>query len=147
MTPDTLPTWSAIATGASHRRELVGEYLRRWAAGLHAASRRPGLPSRWVAAFDTATRPYRSRLVTFDESTTTRDQAEAASEDLWDAVAAAWAFVRWANREKLEHAPGLEHVAAELHAAGRWLAEYPVLVAGHERAISELFAGVEKVVA
>lgn len=140
MSTATLPTWSIIAADAARHREQIREELRQWGAGLHARGRHRGHPSRWTAALDAASRPYRSRLAGLDRTSTDRDRGEAAADDLWDAVAVAWAFVRWANAEKPAHAPGTEHVFAELQSAGRWLAEYPVAVAGHDAAVSALFA-------
>lgn len=143
MSTTTLPTWSMIAADAARHREQIREELRRWGAVLHTRGRHRGFPSRWSAALDATSRPYRSRLAGFDHESTDRDRGEAAADDLWDAVAVAWAFIRWANAEKLDHAPGTEHVFAELQSAGRWLAEYPVAVAGHDAAIAGLFAAAE----
>ena len=135
-----LPTWAEVDTEATRLRREVGERLRQWGAVLHARGRHRGLPSRWLAAFDSTQRPYRSRLAQIDNTSTDRDQAEAAADDLWDAVAQSWCLVTWANAERLEHAPPVEHLIAELHAAGRWLASYPVALAGHDAAIAELFS-------
>jgi len=143
MSTATLPTWSMIAADAGRHREYVREQLREWGAGFHVRSRGRGFPSRWLAAFDSTSRPYRSRLASVDTGSTDRDRAEAAADDLWDAVASTWCFVRWVQAERLEHAPATDHVFAELQSAGRWLAEYPVAVAGHDAAIDGLFAAAE----
>jgi hypothetical protein len=135
-----LPTWSMIAADATRYRQRIGDHLRTWAAMLHARSRSRGVPSRWLAAYDSTTRPIRSRLAAASRESTDRDHAEAAADDLWDTAATAWALVRWLQVERLEHDPGVEHVVAELQAAGRWLAEYPVVVSAHESAIARLFA-------
>lgn len=136
-TATVAPSWSIVAADAVRHREQLLEHVRRWGAGLHVARR--GLPSRWVAAWDIAARPHRLRLVAADIGSTDRDRAEAAADDLWDAVATAWALVRWLSTARLDGAPGVEHVVAELHAAGRWLAWYPVFVSAHDRAIDGLF--------
>ena len=135
-----LPAWHELDSEATRLRREVGERLRQWGAVLHARGRHRGLPSRWMAAFDSTRRPYRSRLAQIDNTSTDRDHAEAAADDLWDAVAQSWCLVTWANAERLEHAPPVEHLIAELHAAGRWLASYPVTLAGHDTAIAELFS-------
>lgn len=143
MSTATLPTWSMIAADAARHREQIGEELRRWGAVHHARGRHRRCPSRWLAAFDATSRPYRSRLAGLDHTSTDRDRGEAAADDLWDAVALSWSFVRWAAADKLDHAPGTEHLFAELQSAGRWLAEYPVSVSGHDAAIAGLFAASE----
>lgn len=140
MSTTTLPAWSVLAADAARHRRHVGEQLRQWGAMFHARGCRRGLPSRWRAAVDFAARPYRTRLASFDHGSTDRDRGEAAADDLWDCVSLTWCFVRWAQAEKLEHDPGLDHVFAELQAAGRWLAEYPVAVAGHDAAVAGLFS-------
>lgn len=140
MATATLPTWATIAADAALHREHVLEQLRQWGAALHVARRSHGVPSRWLAAMDAAGRPMRSRLVSCDPKATDRDRAEAAAYDLWDAVAVVWAFVRWLPSARLEQSPAVERVVAELYAAGRWLAAYPVSVAEHDRAIAALFA-------
>ena len=100
-----LPTWAEVDAEATRLRREIGERLRQWAAMLHARGRHRGLPSRWMAAFDSTRRPYRSRLAQIDLTSTDRDHAEAAADDLWDAVAQSWCLVQWANAERLEHAP------------------------------------------
>lgn len=145
MRTETLPAWSVIAADAMRLRASVHEHLRHWGAMFHARRRASGYPSRWIAAMDSAAHPPRTSLAYAELGSTDRDRAEAAADDLWDSVAVAWAFVRWLQGERLELSPGVEHVVAELHAAGRWLAEYPVAVAGHDAAIARLFAAGERV--
>lgn len=140
MATATLPTWATIAADADRHREHVLEELRQWGAALHVARRAPGVPSRWVAALDAAGHPVRSQLVSVDATATDRDRADAAAADLWDAVAVAWGLVRWIAIARLDRCPAVEHVVAELHAAGRWLALYPVSVAAHDLAVAALFA-------
>lgn len=142
MATATLPTWAMIGADADRHRGRVLEQVRQWGAELHVARRAPGMPSRWLAVVDAAGRPYRSRLAATDATATDRDRAEAAADDLWDAVAVAWCFVRWLGERRLEQSPAVEHLVAELHAAGRWLARYRVSVAHHERAVADLFAPV-----
>jgi len=139
MSTATVPTWCDIAADAGRHREQVLEQVRRWGAALHVARRAPGVPSRWLAALDAAGRPYRSRIVAVDHLATDRDRGEAAADDLWDAVAVSWCFVRWLARARLEQAPAVDHLLAELHVAGRWLARYRVSVAAHDRAVAGLF--------
>jgi hypothetical protein len=55
-----------------------------------------------------------------------------------------WSLVRWLRVERLEHDPGVEHVVAELQTAGRWLADYPVVVSAHDSAIARLFVPDEE---
>lgn len=136
-TGTTVATWSIIAADATRHREHLLEHVRQWGAGYHATGR--ALPSRWVAAWDIAVRPHRLRIVNADMGATDRDRAEAAADDLWDAVATAWALVRWLGTARPDGAPGVEHVVAELHTAGRWLAHYPLAVAAHDQAIDRLF--------
>ena len=141
MSTATLPAWSVIAGDAVRHRQDIHEHLRKWGAMLHVKLANRGYPSMWLSAMDAAGRGYRLRLASVAGQTSTqRDIGEATADDLWDAVAASWAFVRWAIAEKADGAPGVEHVIAELHAAGRWLADYPVAVAGHDAAINRLFA-------
>lgn len=140
MATATLPTWAMIAADADRHRARVLEELRQWGAALHVARRAPGVPSRWLAAIDAAGRPVRSRIASVDATATDRDRAEAEAADLWDAVAVSWGFVRWLAIARLEQAPPVEHLVAELHAAGRWLALYPVSVAAHDQAVAALFA-------
>lgn len=132
-----VPAWSVVTVDAVRHRERLLEQLRQWGAGMHVARR--ALPSRWYAAHDIAARPYRSRLASIDGGATDRDRGEAAAVDLWDAVSTAWALVRWLATARMDNAPGVEHIVAELHAAGRWLARYPVSVAAHDEAIDRLF--------
>lgn len=153
MNTATLPAWSVIAGDAVRHRQDIHEHLRKWGAKLHVgvfkttarlhvqAPPDHGYPSMWLAAMDAAGRGYRLRLASVaGQASTQRDIGEAAADDLWDAVAASWAFVRWYAALPVKHSPGVEHVIAELHAAGRWLADYPVAVAGHDAAIAGLFA-------
>jgi sugar (pentulose or hexulose) kinase len=58
-------------------------------------------------------------------------------------VAEAWGFVKWARGHRPPPAPGLEHLLAEMAAAGRWLADYPVTVAAHDAPLAALFAPAE----
>lgn len=136
----TIPSWVSLAAHAGRIREQVGESLRRWGALHHAKSLGGEMPSRWMAAVWMTTRPVRCSIAAASADSTDRDFAEAAADDLWDAVAVAWSFVRWVAESRLPHDPGTERIVAELHAAGRWLAEYPVAVAAHEAALSHLFA-------
>jgi len=152
MSTATLPAWSVIAGDAVRHRQDIHEHLRKWGAKLHVGvfktACRLGVeiphhdyPSMWLAAMDAAGRGYRVRLASVaGQASTQRDIGEAAADDLWDAVAAGWAFVRWYAALPVKHSPGVEHVIAELHAAGRWLANYPVSVARHDAEIANLFA-------
>lgn len=144
MATVTLPTWCMIAADATHHREQLLEHVRRWGAAYHAVGGR-ALPSRWLAAWDLSSRPVRSRMVDVDTTATDRDRAEAAADDLWDATAVAWQFVRWAGGARLERSPPLEHVVAELHAVGRWLAVSRVFVATHDLAVDRLFRDTTEV--
>lgn len=135
MSDTTLPTWGDITTDAHRQRLAVFEEVRRWSARTHAATRAP-IPTRAIATLDALSRPIRTRLVECDIDTTDRDRAHAAAGDLWDAVSQAWALVRSFDRLP---GPPLEHVVAELVAAGRWLAAFPVLIERHEREIDKLF--------
>ena len=74
-----LPAWHELDSEATRLRREVGERLRQWGAVLHARGRHRGLPSRWLAAFDSTQRPYRSRLAQIDNTSTDRDHAEAAA--------------------------------------------------------------------
>jgi hypothetical protein len=143
MSTAALVTWAIVTADAGRQRERVLEQLRSWAALQHAASRGGPLPGHWHAAYGTAARPPRTRLVALDDAASDRDRAEAAADDLWDAVAEAWAFVKWARRHRPPPAAGLEHLLAELASAGRWLADYPVTVAAHDAALAALFAPSE----
>jgi len=118
----------------------IRDRLRTWGAIYHARRRAPGRPGRWVAAFDAATNPPRSSICWASDESTDRDIGESAADDLWDAVAASWALVTWLHRERLPNDPGSEHLVADLLAAGRWLGQYPVELAGHDDAIADLFA-------
>jgi len=131
--------WSTIADEAIRHREQVLEQLRQWGARLHLA--RLPTPTRWAAAHDAAGRPFRLRILQADEGATDRDRAEAAADDLWDALAVAWGLVRSFAGARPAAVPPLERVVAELQLAGRWLAGYRVSVAAHERAIDRLFTG------
>jgi hypothetical protein len=95
------------------------------------------VPTHVIAAMDALRHPYRLRLVAIDDGHTSRELAEAAADDLWDATATVHAAMRHMPRDD---AP-VEHVAAELVEAGRWLAAWPVLVARHDRAMERLFTG------
>jgi hypothetical protein len=139
MSTATLPTWSVIAADATRYRERIGEQVRTWGAMHHATTCGAPVPSRWLAAIDSTSRPPRTRLLAVDLQATDRDRAEAAADDLWDAVAVAWCFVRWLQTERPTRDPGAEHVIAELYSAGRWLANYPVNVSAHDAAIDRLF--------
>jgi hypothetical protein len=143
MSTAALATWAIVTADAGRHRGRVLEELRSWAALQHAASRGGPLPGHWHAAHGTAARPARTRLVAIDDTGSDRDRAEAAADDLWDAVAEAWGFVKWARGHRPPPAPGLEHLLAELAAAGRWLADYPVTVAAHDAALAALFLPAE----
>jgi hypothetical protein len=132
--------WLVLAEEANCFLRDLRERLRMWGAMHHALSRAPGRPGRWVAAFDAVERPPRSRICWASDESTDRDVGESAADDLWDAVAASWALVTWLHRERLPDDPGSEHLVADLLAAGRWLAQYPVEVSGHDAAIADLFA-------
>ena len=144
MATVTLPTWCMIAADATRHREQLLEHVRRWGAAYHAVGGR-ALPSRWLAAWDLSSRPVRWRIAAPDLASTDRDRAEAAADDLWDATAVAWQFVRWAGGARLERSPPLEHVVAELHAVGRWLAVSRVFVATHDLAVDRLFRAATEV--
>jgi hypothetical protein len=139
MSTATLATWSMLTADAGRYRRRLLEQVREWGAAYHANGR--ALPSRWLCAWDLANRPVRCRIVAADAGASDRERAEAAADDLWDAVAVGWQFAQWAAKARLGPSQGLEHVVAELQAAGRWLAAYPVAVAGHDRALAVLFHG------
>jgi len=143
MSTAALATWAIVTADAVRHRERVLEELRSWAALQHAASRGRGLPGHWHAAYGTAARPARTRLVALDDTASERDRAEAAADDLWDAVAAAWGFVKWGRGHRPPPSAGLEHLLAELAAAGRWLGDYPVTLAAHDAAVAALFLPAE----
>jgi len=127
--------WEDLAADAAGRRTALFEHLRTWAARLHV-KKRSAVSTRTTAALDALARPFRSAIAARDQDATSRDRAEAAADDLWDAVAAVWSLVRSVDKSD---APALEHVVAELSECGRWLARYPVDVARHDQAISDLF--------
>ncbi len=130
-----LPAWDSIAAEADARRAALLESVRSWAARAHARSRDRETRSRIAATLDGLSRPIRTRLVSRDAGATDRDRAEAAADDLWDATAQVWVLVRSARKTD----PGTEHVVAELSEVGRWLADFPVLTARHDREIDRLF--------
>lgn len=135
MKTAAVPAWDTIAAEAEVRRLALLEDVRSWAARAHARSRNRQTRSRLVAALDGLSRPPRTRLVSLDTTATDRDRAEAAAADLWDATSQTWALVRSAQKTD----PGTEHVVAELSEVGRWLADFPVLTARHDREIERLF--------
>lgn len=135
MRTATVPTWGDITTQAHRQRLAVLAEVRRWSARTHASTRAP-IPTRAIATLDALSRPIRARLVERDIDTTDRDRADAAAADLWDGVAQTWSLVRSFDRIP---GPPLEHVVAELVAAGRWLAEFPVLIERHQRELDKLF--------
>jgi hypothetical protein len=135
-----MPSWDTLTADANTRRQQLWHHVREWAARHHASTRNRSTPGRVLAALDATARPPRSRLVALHDATQ-HEVAEAAANDLWDATAVVWAMVKHAP----EHAHGLHHVVAELQAAGRWLAAFPVHTAQHERALAELFEPVEAV--
>lgn len=136
MNATALPTWDMLAADAHARRLALFGHVRAWAAQRHARRHGDATPGRCLAALDALVRPMRTRLVRHDPNATRRDAAEAAADDLWDAVCCSWAFVR---AVPVADGPPTEHVAAELAAAGRWLAVWPVHLAAHNRALAELF--------
>ena len=144
MSTAELPTWAMIAADARRVRERLAGELRTWGALFHAHRRGPGMPGYWHAAHVASVQPVRERLLAGDLTASDRDRAEAAADDLWDAVAAGWAFAGWLRGQHLDEAPAVEHVTAELIFAGRWLARYPVTIAAHEAAVAELFAVAEE---
>jgi hypothetical protein len=135
----TVPSWVSIAAHAGRIREQVGECARRWGAAYHVATRGGAMPNHWVAVVCITSKPIRSGIAASDPDSSDRDHGEAAADDLWDAVAVGWSFVKWLAESRLPHDPGAERIVAELQAAGRWLAEYPVMVSAHDAAIARLF--------
>ena len=131
----TLPTWSIVEADAHFRRRTLLEHVRRWAARSHVRSRRE-TSTRTIAALDALARPIRTGILSVSLDATDRDRAEAASDDLWDAVAVVWSLVASVKSKDI---PPLEHVLAELSECGRWLAAFPVTQARHDEALSRLF--------
>jgi hypothetical protein len=140
MNPAALPTWDMLTADAEHRRVALLEHVRQWAAHRHVATGGQATPSRVIAALDALARPMRTRLARLDASTTQRELAQAAADDLWDATCATWAMVKAANAGG---EPPTERVAAELAEVGRWLARFPVHAAGHDKALADLFHAAE----
>ena len=140
MTTATLPTWDMLTADGNARRLALFHHVRSWAAQRHVRRHGDATPGRCLAALDALVRPTRTRLVSCDINATRRDVAEAAADDLWDAVCCSWAFVR---AVPVADGPPTEHVVAELAAAGRWLAVWPVHLAAHNRAVAELFNAAE----
>ena len=136
MNATTIAGWPTLAADATTRLDVLAGHVRAWAAARHARGRTSETPGHVVAALDAATRPPRTRLVARDLDATDRDRAEAAADDLWDAVAATWAMVRRLARED---DADVGAVVVELHTAGGWLAAFPVHASRHDRAISDLF--------
>ncbi len=134
-TTATLPTWAMVAADAHHRRQRLYDHVRSWAARAHLESRSV-TSTRTIAALDALSRPVRTSIAAATADTTDRDRAEAASDDLWDAVAVVWSLV---GSVKSGDVPALEHVLAELAECGRWLAAFPVIVARHDQEIDRLF--------
>lgn len=135
MKTATLAAWETILADAESRRLALLETVRSWAARAHLRSRDTQTRSRIAATLDGLSRPPRTRLVSSDTTATDRDRTEALAADLWDATAQTWALVR----STLKTDPGTEHVVAELSEVGRWLGNFPVLIARHDREIERLF--------
>ena len=133
----TLSSWRVLWMEAVVRRAELWQHVRRWAATRHCRGRGRPVPTHVMAAMDALRHPYRLRLLMLNADPTARELAEAAADDLWDATATVHAAMRHMPRDD---AP-VEHVAAELVEAGRWLAAWPVLVARHDRAMDRLFTG------
>jgi len=129
----TPATWPTLHAEAEHRRHQLWHHVRRWAARLHV--RTHDTPTRVVAALDALRHPMRLGITNATPDPTPREWAEAAGDDLWDAVAVCHSMVKAAA----PGSPPLEHVHAELAEAGRWLAAYRVHVAAHDAALAELF--------
>jgi hypothetical protein len=130
----TLPTWSLVEADAHYRRRTLLEHVRRWSARRHVQTR--ATSTRTIAALDALARPIRTGILSVSFDATDRDKAEAASDDLWDAVAVVWSLVASVKSKDI---PPLEHVLAELAECGRWLAAFPVTQARHDEALSRLF--------
>jgi hypothetical protein len=140
MNTATLPTWDMLTADGNARRLALFHHIRSWAAQRHATRHGAATPSRVLAALDALARPMRTRLARLDASTTQRELAEAAADDLWDATCATWSMVKAANASG---DPPTERVAAELAEVGRWLARFPVHTAAHDKAVSDLFHAAE----
>jgi hypothetical protein len=131
----TLPTWSIVTADAHNRRERLRQHVLHWAARRHVQTR-DATSTRTIAALDALARPIRTGILSVSLDATDRDRAEAASDDLWDAVAVVWSLVASLKSKDI---PPLEHVLAELSECGRWLAAFPVTQARHDEALSRLF--------
>jgi putative aminopeptidase FrvX len=131
----TLQPWSVVADDAHACRERLRKHVLHWAARRHAQTRAE-TSTRTIAALDALARPIRTGILSVSTDATDRDRAEAASDDLWDAVAVVWSLVASLKSKDI---PPLEHVLAELAECGRWLAAFPVTVARHDQEIARLF--------
>ncbi len=129
-----LQPWSVVTDDAHACRERLRKHVLHWAARRHVQTRETS--SKTVAALDALARPIRTGILSVSTDATDRDKAEAASDDLWDAVAVVWALVASVKSKDI---PPLEHVLAELAECGRWLAAFPVTQARHDQEIARLF--------
>lgn len=80
-----------------------------------------------------------------DDRATSRDRAEAAADDLWDATVQLWALVRDADRVGLS----TRRLRTDLIDAGHYLNRFSSLLTRHDREIARLFeedadVGVER---
>lgn len=131
----TIPPWSVVTADAHARRARLLDHVRHWAARRHVQTR-GATATRTIAALDALSRPIRTGILSVSADATDRDRAEAASDDLWDAVSVVWSLVASVKSKDI---PPLEHVLAELAECGRWLAAFPVTVARHDQEIARLF--------
>lgn len=131
----TLHPWSVVEDDAHACRERLRKHVLHWAARRHVQTR-DATSTRTIAALDALARPIRTGILSVSLEATDRDRAEAASDDLWDAVAVVWSLVASVKSKDI---PPLEHVLAELSECGRWLAAFPVTQARHDEALSRLF--------
>lgn len=134
MSTTAASTWAIATTDAAAFLARLRGHLRTWAALQHARSMGGAVSGYWYAAYEAVRRPVRVSIVTATGTATEREQADATADDLWDAVANARAFVRWARRRRRTGSPALEPLEAEVRAAEKWLADYPISVAIFEAA-------------
>lgn len=117
-------SWAELTGQAHGHRQALRRAVAGWSARRHAMTCGGAMPSRAWAALWFAGKPARTSIAAHAGPATDQEQAEAAADDLWDALAVVDDLARWIDRRNNPTDPCRVAVVAEANVARGWLVQW-----------------------
>jgi len=117
-------SWPELTSQAHRHRRGLRRAVAGWSARRHAVTGGGAMPSRAWAALYFAGKPARTSIAAHAGQATDQEHAEAAADDLWDAVAVVDDLARWIDRRNSAMDPCRVALVAEANVARGWLVRW-----------------------